>query len=102
MRFSWGRAAQQGTQTMTRDAASTLSGWSRRRSLAITTRLKPGPFKTTRLRAFPASLGLDDLWKPSRRWGVAAALRAYDAVDDHHANAGQIASLDTFQERCSG
>ena len=40
----------------------------------------------------------DDLRDLGRRWRIAAALGADDAIDDGHADAGQVAEPDAFQE----
>ena len=48
-----------------------------------------------------SSSGFHDFWNHRRGRGVAAALRAHDAVDNHHSDAGQISALDAFQHRFS-
>src|SRR6266540_5810831 len=50
----------------------------------------------------PASMPADDVRHLARRRRVAAALGADDAVDDGHADAGEIAELHAFKNVLAG
>ena len=45
--------------------------------------------------------GFHDFWNHRRGRGVATALRAHDAVDNHHSDTRQISALDAFQHSFS-
>src|SRR5438105_12592736 len=50
----------------------------------------------------PGSMPADDLRHLARRRRVAAALRPHDAVDDGHADAGEVAELDALKDVLAG